>query len=211
MKETEWKMVRKAIDFGKNPNWTILRDALYYLDVRSGASVEQARGVLVGTSAVLMAMGIKRFQDVWRILIPLMPEDFRTECIPPCWIGSDGAEFALNLTEIIPYSSLYESLKNCIGEDKAREVRLDLINKYLYLVGHMDRECRRLGDGCEVLHRASLTPFRQYGSQSIAECVVIDRTKRRIENQYNWHGQNTSQWLFGAGLLVQNGRVSIHT
>jgi hypothetical protein len=56
----------------------------------------------------------------------------------------------------------------------------------------------------------NLNRFRKAGSQYIAEWAVSDMSKP-VENSYNWHGQNTSRWLYAGCLLVQDGRVSIHT
>ena len=56
----------------------------------------------------------------------------------------------------------------------------------------------------------AFNPFRKAGSQYIAEWAVSDMRKPQ-ENSYNWHGQNTSRWLYAGCLLVQDGRVSIHT
>jgi len=56
----------------------------------------------------------------------------------------------------------------------------------------------------------SFNPFRKAGSQYIAEWAVSDMRKP-TKDSYNWHGQNTSRWLYAGCLLVQDGRVSIHT
>ena len=50
------------------------------------------------------------------------------------------------------------------------------------------------------------------GRQLIAEGSVSDR-KRPVLNQYNWHLQNTSQWLFACGLVYDKERkdFSLHT
>jgi len=48
-------------------------------------------------------------------------------------------------------------------------------------------------------------PKRQY----IMEFEVFDRAKPR-GNSCNWHGQNTSQWVYAGAIVYQDGRVSTH-
>jgi len=57
--------------------------------------------------------------------------------------------------------------------------------------------------------QAVLLPFNQSGSQFIANFWVNDLALP-AKNQFNWHLQNTSQWLYAGCILVQNGRVSLH-
>ena len=54
-----------------------------------------------------------------------------------------------------------------------------------------------------------LLPFQHSNSQFIAKFWVNDLSIP-VENRYNWHLQNTSQWLYAGCILVQNGRVSLH-
>lgn len=51
-------------------------------------------------------------------------------------------------------------------------------------------------------------PERENG-QYIMTFEVFDRSKPR-KNAYNWHGQNTSQWVYAGCILYQEGRVSTH-
>ena len=41
---------------------------------------------------------------------------------------------------------------------------------------------------------------------------VLDMSKN-IEDKFNWHGQNTSRWIFACGILFdkRDGRFSMHT
>ncbi|HUV51622.1 MAG TPA: hypothetical protein VMW64_00930 [Dehalococcoidia bacterium] len=50
---------------------------------------------------------------------------------------------------------------------------------------------------------------RQGGEQYLWEFWVNDLSSP-VQNQYNFHGQNTSQWLYAGGIVLQNGRVSAH-
>ena len=56
----------------------------------------------------------------------------------------------------------------------------------------------------------SIYPFRKAGSQLIAEFEMNNRSLPQ-RNSYNWHGQNTSQWLYAGCILIDNNEVSIHT
>ena len=60
-----------------------------------------------------------------------------------------------------------------------------------------------------------LSPFCYFGEgsrQMIANGNVSDMTRRNA-NEYNWHLQNTSQWLFGMGFVfdISSREFSIHT
>ena len=54
-----------------------------------------------------------------------------------------------------------------------------------------------------------LTDFRKAGHQYIWEFWVNDLSIPR-RSAYNWHGQNTSQWMYAGGIVLQNGSVSTH-
>ena len=57
-----------------------------------------------------------------------------------------------------------------------------------------------------------LHPFRNAGSQLISEFEVFDRLKEDNPSQMNWHGQNTSQWVYAGCILYDrvDNRVSRH-
>ena len=51
--------------------------------------------------------------------------------------------------------------------------------------------------------------FRKASDQYIWEFYVNDLAKPRTD-LINWHGQNTSQWVYAGCILLQNGIVSTH-
>ena len=51
--------------------------------------------------------------------------------------------------------------------------------------------------------------MRKAGDQYIWEFYVNELARPR-ENSYNWHGQNTSQWLYAGCILLDHKRVSTH-
>jgi hypothetical protein len=58
-----------------------------------------------------------------------------------------------------------------------------------------------------------LTVFQDSGGrQLIANGEVLDMDKP-VKNEYNWHGQNTSQWLFACGIVFdkETRDFSTHT
>lgn len=55
----------------------------------------------------------------------------------------------------------------------------------------------------------SMSLWRTAGAQRIAEFSVSDIEIPRTA-QVNWHGQNTSQWLYAGAIVVQDGTVSTH-
>jgi len=54
-----------------------------------------------------------------------------------------------------------------------------------------------------------LTEGRKAGSQFVWEFWVNDLALPR-EDHYNWHGHNTSQWLYAGAIVVTDRRVSSH-
>ncbi len=65
---------------------TLLKDALYNTHIRSGASVDYGRGIVVGTVAALMATGHFPFMDALDIVSRNLPKDYRIECMPESWL-----------------------------------------------------------------------------------------------------------------------------
>lgn len=67
----------------------------------------------------------------------------------------------------------------------------------------------------EAATRAKGTPqvifnqMRKSGTQYIWEFYVNDLAKPRGDS-INWHGQNTSQWLYAGCILLQDKKVSRH-
>lgn len=58
----------------------------------------------------------------------------------------------------------------------------------------------------------SMGLFDRGSSQVICHWAASDKSKQE-SNSYNFHGQNTSQWLYAGGLLfdTRDNRFSIHT
>jgi len=54
-----------------------------------------------------------------------------------------------------------------------------------------------------------LGDYRKAGTQYIWEFSVNDLATPPA-NQYNWHGQNTSQWKYAGAIVLQGGKVSRH-
>ena len=50
---------------------------------------------------------------------------------------------------------------------------------------------------------------RKAGTQYIWQFEVRDLAIQPA-NTYNWHGQDTSQWLYAGAIVLQAGRVSSH-
>lgn len=52
-------------------------------------------------------------------------------------------------------------------------------------------------------------PYRKDGEQYIWEFFCNDLALPRGSGM-NWHGQNTSQWLYAGAIVLQHGAVSAH-
>jgi hypothetical protein len=73
---------------------------------------------------------------------------------------------------------------------------------YAYIVDILMREAQREGVWNAALYFGK---FDSYGDQATAHWAASDLDKKQ-EAQYNWHGQNTSQWLYAGGLMFSKRR-----
>jgi hypothetical protein len=99
----------------------------------------------------------------------------------------------------------FEDLVRSLPDDQRTE---DVTNRLKFWY---EEEVRILNECAKNAKEPSigLLPFCRSGDQYIAEFWVSDLSKPIIA-RYNWHIQNTSQWLYAGCILVQNGRVSTH-
>lgn len=205
------------------PTWERIKDALYLLNEDSGASIEHARGALIGVMSTLEAFNF-HFKDVWPTIIGMLPDKVRVAAIPTIWLN-------LEVGWTIPFSKLvkFNELSEALPEDMLSKVvegydhrpcRENLMEYYLYVMSILQRETNRAfanwnsdlnGDpNLKPKLHYNFSPFRKTGSQYISEWSVSDLRKQHKES-YNFHGQNTSQWLYAGALCVQDGIVSVHT
>lgn len=64
-------------------NSVLLRDLLFNCSVRSGSTLDYARGVVMGAVATFMAMGYE-FKIAFRTVLAHMPDD-AMDVLPPGW------------------------------------------------------------------------------------------------------------------------------
>lgn len=57
--------------------------------------------------------------------------------------------------------------------------------------------------------QVTFSEMKKRGEQYICEFAVSDTSKPRTD-AVNWHGQNTSQWLYAGCVLLHNRKVSTH-
>jgi len=96
-----------------------------------------------------------------------------------------------NVISIPTYEEMLSSLPEKFRTDKVKE---QLKNAYDIEKKFITEEAERLKkDGKSVT--AIMLKFSNCGSQWIADFEVRDKT-REVKDQYNWHGQNTSQWTY---------------
>jgi len=105
------------------------------------------------------------------------------------------------MEHIISLNDLLDSLPD---SEKTGSVKAMVTAEYWHELKRM-RKYKKEEDYIDLY----MYPFRQAGSQFIAEFEVNDRSKP-VKNEYNWYLQNTSQWLYAGCILVQNGEVSTH-
>lgn len=192
-------------DWEENIAWNLVKDALYNLSPESGASFDRARGTLVGVvsglQAVVQHATSDPFSFVWNKILPMFPKDFRIECIPPSWLGLNAEELTIDLKKVVSFKELMDSLP----EDQADLVKDKALGKYLWEISRL----QQYSSLCKGRPVAYFYPFQECGSQFIANFGVND-IDLPVEGKINWHGRDTSQWVYAGGMLVQDGRVSLH-
>ena len=97
-----------------------------------------------------------------------------------------------------------------------QEIHLGLDQMYeltTQVQAHFAREISQMIQHTQSAKEPELnfTSFRNTGSQLVATFSVIDKNLPE-QNSYNWHGQNTSQWLYAGALVYDVGtnRISSH-
>ena len=63
----------------------LITDALYYTHKDSGASIDCAKGVVIGTVSAIMALQGVSFVDAFAIVKDGLPASYRLDAIPPAW------------------------------------------------------------------------------------------------------------------------------
>lgn len=102
-------------------------------------------------------------------------------------------------------AATFQELLNSLPDDQKTE---DVIQKLRFWYESELDILNRYASKAKAPSMA-LLPFTRSGSQYIANFWVNDLSRPK-EEKYNWHLQNTSQWLYAGCILVQNGRVSTH-
>lgn len=106
------------------------------------------------------------------------------------------------LVEVPSFEELFKSLNE--------EQRTDAVEKELF--DYYQREKQNLFNYALGGNKPSIYmgTFNKQGSQWIAEFAVNDLELPFKADSYNFHLQNTSQWLYAGAILVQDGQVSTH-
>ena len=66
---------------------SLIRDALYNLHPKAGASPEYGRGIVVGVTTALMAAYDWEFERAFKQVIQRCPDRTRIACFPEEWRG----------------------------------------------------------------------------------------------------------------------------
>jgi hypothetical protein len=155
----------------------------------------------------------------WKDVVPfeglvdaLPREQLESYCNPEnsYWVGDEEWRWTVRDRMLDNY------LHICSIFQRETDLVYDKYHQAVEDVGGESVEVNTMGGGVKViqLHEPQLVysfaPFRVAGSQHIAEWSVSDMRKQDKQT-YNWHGQETSRWLYAGCLLVDGKRVSIHT
>jgi len=214
-------------------HWTLIKDAMHNLSQKSGADSSYAKGVLVGIVAFFKAINWS-WSSIWEKLIPMIPDDAWMQSIPVHWLSKDTTSWSINWSDVVSFPKLLSGIPSEMLKVKADQglstnaewiCRDYLLDRYLYVCAIMQRTSdQAIAEWLERCKQSKtrlagpsprlsfvLNEFRKAGSQYIAEWSITDHNKEHRPEAMNWHGQNPSQWLYAGCILVQDGRVSIHT
>ena len=183
-------------------DWEKVRETVQLNDVESGwESRALLNGLMIGLEASLSHWyGRSTRRVIFEKILPLLPKDIEIGAVPYQWMDLEHI-INIDLKDVTSFSGLMESLP----EDQRDLVIDKAFDSYLWEVGCL----QRYSDMCKGEPKAYFYPFQKSGSQFIANFGVNDVTKA-LEGKINWHGRDTSQWVYAGGMLVQDGRVSLH-
>ena len=183
-------------------DWCRVKDTLQLMSPTSGATAKEAESALIGVTSALMDVYQTNLNSIFGSLMRFFPEDFRVSSIPKSWIGIP--EYPpICESDMVSFQELWLSLPE---SERTDDVRHALIDKYLYIVGQAFRAAERAKKPFIKIQK-----FHESGSQHIAYFEIFDKTLPDDPSRMNFHGQNVSQWMFAGCILVDGGRVSIHT
>ena len=112
--------------------------------------------------------------------------------------------------DIVSFRELLGSLDPEEREKLARQEREQSYGR-LSLKSAYEWEVTQLVEAAMWCERPQVVmrPFYKVGRQNIAEFWVNDLVKPHADT-INFHGQNTSQWVYAGCILVEEGHVSCH-
>jgi len=189
-----------------------LAEVLYLLNPTSGATTDYARGAFVGAISLMFNEWNNIPKYMWETIIPLIPNDFRFQAIPPAALDCVSWSFPTRQVTKFPVfiGKVPENVLSIKVEDPPTWTCRDkILNSYLRIIQIMEREFSKAESKKDIF--CALTPLQKQGRDYIAYFEISDNSKE-LRNSYNFHGQNTSRWLFAGALVVgEDGRVSIHS
>lgn len=194
-------------------DWVKIMQAIHEVNGSRHSSIVELRALISGVyntlSAVLNPCNYDMQQwEIHRKFVELLPKDIHLYAIPKEIFRSDSRIF-FKLDRITNFPKLMASLPEC---EKQNGIKNDVFSKYLFEMGQLQTNynwAAKNSNQDPAGLEAYFTQFSKHGSQYIAEFGLVNRSIP-IKDQYNWHGSNTSQWIYAGGMLVQNGRVSLH-
>jgi len=182
-----------------------IKEVTHLTSQNSGANSDYARGALVGFVAGLVAMGYSGATAINEV-IQSLPPDFSRYSLPETWTHESHRALleGVNLRYVASYKELIESLP----EELADKIMEKLLIRYHHVM-HIFSSYVKNAKNPHV----ALNKFEGDGTMEgeyIAFWEVRDLNKP-IKDTYNFHGQNTSQWVYAGCIRVCGDSVSIHT
>lgn len=91
--------------------------------------------------------------------------------------------------------------------EKNRVDKHELMNVFYTEIARCISYAQQVKDGYATIY---ISPeFRIAGTQAILEFTVNSSALPKGDS-YNFHGQNTSQWVYAGAIVVEGGKVSTH-
>ena len=184
-----------------------LEDVLGLMSENGHHCREEGIAAFIASIVGLTAAGIDRSNAINAIL-KRVPTDFRIQCIPANISHADIKDLNWH-SRIAASLPSFKTIREGIKEEDRPE-KEDLIDKYLWIAGQFHQAFKTADETGSRYECWLPDTWRIAGSQYILEFSIVDKGKE-YKDTVNWHGQNTSQWVFAGCILVQDKRVSIHT
>ena len=165
------------------------------------------RGYIEGSIEAMVEKGIDS-ESAHSVILRYLPDDFKLQAIPPKWFNLSNEPTNIIKGQKVNETLTFKHLKETLEIELSEEERVDMLNKYLYIIGTLERMYDK-ADNVGV----QWTRFLKQGTYQLVSYFAAQNLDVPRKEQYNMVGYNISQLLFNGGFVfdTKNRIFSIHT